>query len=481
MSITLSKPVICLFGTPSPTRSSELDEAQAYKNRQFATRIQGVGGAGSMRAEDLELKLDYLRERHGTRVATFATATPISNSLAEMYVMQSYLQPEALERSGVAHFDAWAATFGRTVTALELAPDGASYRLTSRFARFRNVPELLSMFASVADVRGADALALVRPALAGGRAETVVVAPSDGLASYVAGLAERAERVRSRAVRPEEDNMLKISGDGRKAALDLRLVGEVADGTTKVAAAAERIAQVFHDSREFLYTEATGEISDRHGGFQMVFCDLGTPGGRGTFNAYDELRDHLVRRGVPEGEIRFVHEAGDDRAKAELFAACRAGTVAVLVGSTEKMGVGTNVQTRLVALHHLDCPWRPADIEQREGRALRQGNQNAEVAIVRYVTEGSFDVFMWLVNRTRGSTTLPAPGAIMVTKQCWQGRRSSWTSGRTIPGAMPLPCGMWRRSRHGLSARSSRPPTTRWSSRSRTPTTSALSARRTPT
>lgn len=328
-------------------------------------------------------------------MATFATATPISNSLAEMYVMQSYLQPEALERAGVAHFDAWAANFGRTVTALELAPDGASYRLTSRFARFRNVPELLSMFASVADVRGAEALALVRPALAGGRAETVVVAPSDGLASYVAGLAERAERVRSRAVSPEEDNMLKISGDGRKAALDLRLVGEAADGTTKIAAAAERIAEVFHESRHFVYTEATGEISYRPGGFQMVFCDLGTPGGHGAFNAYDELRDHLVLRGVPEGEIRFVHEAGDDRAKAELFAACRAGKVAVLVGSTEKMGVGTNVQTRLVALHHLDCPWRPADIEQREGRALRQGNQNAEVAIVRYVTEGSFDVFMW--------------------------------------------------------------------------------------
>ena len=372
------------------------DEAHALKGRQFPTRIQGVGGAGSQRAEDMELKLAYLRSRHGERVATFATATPIANSLAEMYVMQSYLQPEAMTDAGVAQFDAWAANFGRTIAALELAPDGASYRLTSRFARFRNVPELLTMFHSVADVRTAEDLRLPTPTVVGGRAETVVVDPTPGLREYVGRLADRAERVRNRMVLPEEDNMLKISGDGRKAALDLRLVGMRQDGErTKVVVAAERIASIYHDTRELGYRDPSGTVSGGAGALQIVFCELGTPKGDGGWSVYGELRRGLADRGVPERLVRFVHEAGDDRAKAELFAACREGRVAVLVGSTEKMGVGTNIQARLIALHHLDCPWRPGDIEQREGRALRQGNQNPAVHIIRYVTEGSFDVFMF--------------------------------------------------------------------------------------
>ena len=372
-----------------------VDEAHAFKNKEFATHVQGVGGAGSKRATDLELKLAHLRRRHGERVATFATATPIANSIAEMWVMQSYLQPGMLALAGVESFDAWAATFGRTVTGLELAPDGGSYRIHSRFARFANVPELLTMFRATADVRGAKDLGLAIPRLRGGGPQTVVVPPSEELRDYVEELVERAEAVRNRQVRPDEDNMLKVAGDGRKAALDLRLVDREPDPAGgKIAACAERVAAIYHETRDRVYGGPTGEASPRPGALQVVFCDLGTPH-PGAWSVYGELRAQLMGRGIPEPMVRFVHEAGDDRAKAELFAACRDGRVAVLIGSTEKMGVGTNVQRRLVALHHLDCPWRPADIAQREGRALRQGNQNEEVGIYRYATEGSFDVYMW--------------------------------------------------------------------------------------
>jgi N12 class adenine-specific DNA methylase/SAM-dependent methyltransferase len=372
-----------------------VDEAHGWKNRPLASRIAGVGGAGSQKAEDLEMKLGYVRSRYGNRVTTFATATPIANSLSEMWVMQSYLQPERLAAAGVATFDAWAATFGRTVTALELSPDGGSYRINTRFARFANVPELLTMFRATADVRGAAQLALDVPALAGGAPKTVVVPASTELQAYVAELVERAEQVRQRRVTPSEDNMLKVSGDGRKAALDLRLVGREPDPEGgKIAAAAAAIAERYHAEKTATYADRAGQPSPRPGSLQIVFCDLGTPH-PGQWSVYAELRDELVRRGVPEAEVRFVHEAADDKAKAELFAGCRDGRVAVLIGSTEKMGVGTNVQARLSALHHLDCPWRPADIAQREGRAIRQGNQNPQVAITRYVTEGSFDVFCW--------------------------------------------------------------------------------------
>jgi hypothetical protein len=342
----------------------------------------------------MALKLHCLRERHGARVATFATATPIANTVAEMYVMQTYLQPDALAAAGITAFDAWAATFGRTVTTLELAPDGGSYRLQSRFARFANVPELVAMFRAVADVRTVDQLGLAVPAIAGGGAEIVVVPASEGLERFVRSLVERAERVRARTVHPSEDNMLKVSGDGRRAALDLRLVGELPDPDGgKLAAAADRIAHIWRANADRVYLGDRGQPEPRRGALQLVFCDLGTP--RAGWSVYGELRDRLAARGLPAEQVRFGHDARDDRAKAELFEACRAGRVAVLVGSTEKMGVGTNVQHRAIALHHLDAPWRPADIEQREGRILRQGNQNPQVEIFRYVTERSFDTYMW--------------------------------------------------------------------------------------
>jgi N12 class adenine-specific DNA methylase len=372
-----------------------IDEAHLFKNLGFATRIPGVGGQGSQRAEDLAMKLRWLRERHG-RFATFATATPIANSVAEMYVMQAYLQPGALTQRGIGQFDAWAATFGTTVTALELAPDGGSYRMNTRFARFRNVPELVRMFAETADVQTAEMLALPIPAIAGGTAQTVVVAPSDELRGYVGELVARAEAIRNRVVQPDEDNMLKVTGDGRKAALDLRLVGRPPDPDGgKLAAVAGRTAALYHANADRTYRDHDGSASPRPGALQLVFCDLGTPRPGGGWSVYSAMRDQLVDRGVPADRIRFIHDAATDAAKAALFADCRDGRVAVLLGSTEKMGVGTNVQRRLVALHHLDAPWRPSDIAQREGRGLRQGNQNPEVHVVRYVTEASFDVYMW--------------------------------------------------------------------------------------
>lgn len=370
------------------------DEAHAHKNLGFPSHVQGLGGTGSQRAEDMALKLHTLRDRHGARVATFATATPITNTIGEMYVMQRYLQPDTLAAAGIASFDAWAATFGRTVTTLELAPDGGSYRINTRFARFANVPELVTMFRLIADIRTTEQLGLPTPAIIGGHPDTVVVDPSDGLLDYVGELVARSEKIRSRQVPPEEDNMLKVSGDGRAAALDLRLVGHRPDPRGgKIMAAATRIAGIWAEHAGQQFTDATGLPDPRPGALQLVFCELGTP--RATWNVYRELRDQLVTLGLPADQVRFIHEAADDRAKAELFEACRAGRVAVLVGSTQKMGVGTNVQRRAVALHHLDAPWRPADIEQREGRILRQGNHHSAVHIVRYVTERSFDVFMW--------------------------------------------------------------------------------------
>jgi len=372
-----------------------VDEAHAYKNRRVDSSIDGVAGGGSQRAQDLDAKLWALRRLHGPRVVTFATATPVANSMAELWVMQSYLHPDLLADVDLRTFDSWAANFGRTHTALELAPDGSSYRMQTRFARFQNVPELLTLYRQVADVRTSDDLDLPTPALAGGKAETVVVEPSEALTDYVADLAARAERIRNRAVDPAEDNMLKVTGDGRRAALDLRLVdaGTDLDGG-KLTVAAQRIAEIHHATRDHTYRDDAGHVAARRGALQLVFCDVSTPAGSG-WNAYDELRALLVSRGVPTESIRYMQQAQTDAAKAKLFAACRDGSVAVLIGSTETMGVGTNVQARAIAMHHLDAPWRPADIEQRDGRILRQGNQNPEVQVLRYVTEGSFDTYMW--------------------------------------------------------------------------------------
>ncbi len=372
-----------------------VDEAHAYKNRRVDSSIDGVANVGSQRAQDLDSKLWALRRMHGTRVVTFATATPVANSMAELWVMQCYLHPDLLASVDLRAFDAWAANFGRTHTALELAPDGASYRMQTRFARFQNVPELLTLYRQVADVRTIDDLDLPVPALAGGQAETIVVEPSDALVDYVADLASRAEAIRNRVVDPSEDNMLKVTGDGRRAALDLRLVGEDSPGEGgKLNVAAQRIAAIHHATRDLRYADEHGQLTLRPGALQLVFCDVSTPAAVG-WNAYDELRTLLARRGIDPGSIRYMQGAQTDVAKAKLFAACRDGTVSVLMGSTETMGVGTNVQTRAMAMHHLDAPWRPADIEQRDGRILRQGNQNPEVRVLRYVTEGSFDTYMW--------------------------------------------------------------------------------------
>lgn len=370
-----------------------VDEAHAYKNRRVDSSIDGVANTGSQRAQDLDAKLWAQRRMHGPRVVTFATATPVANSMAELWVMQSYLHPDLLDDVDLRAFDAWAANFGRTHTALELAPDGASYRMQTRFARFQNVPELLTLYRQVADVRTNDDLDLPVPALAGGQAETIVVPPSETLTNYVADLASRAEAVRNRAVDPTEDNMLKVTGDGRRAALDPRLVGEDPPGDGgKLTVAAQRIAAIYHATRDLGYTDDHGQLTLRPGALQLVFCDVSTPAAAG-WNAYDELRTLLVRRGIDAGSIRYMQDAKTDVAKAKLFAACRDGTVSVLIGSTETMGVGTNVQSRAIAMHHLDAPWRPADIEQRDGRILRQGNQNPEVRVLRYVTEGSFDTY----------------------------------------------------------------------------------------
>jgi len=372
-----------------------VDEAHLYKNLRTDSSIPDAKIEGSQRAQDLDMKIDWLRRRTpGGRAVTFATATPVANSVTETYVMQSYLRPDLLTAAGIEDFDTWAATFGEVVAGVELSPDGSTFRMKSRFAKFTNVPELLKMFHVAADVKTADDLDLPIPALAGDAPETVVVPASDELRALVEQLGRRADAVRARTVRPDEDNMLSISTDGRAGALDLRLLKQPRpQGPTKIDVAAETIASIWAEHRHDLFVGAEGEPDPVPGSLQLVFCDLGTP--QAAWNVYDELRDQLVARGLPRDAVRFVHDATNDRTKAELFAACRSGRVAVLVGSTEKMGVGTNVQERAVALHHLDCPWRPADLAQREGRILRQGNQHPQVRILRYVTEGSFDTYLW--------------------------------------------------------------------------------------
>jgi hypothetical protein len=369
-----------------------VDEADAYKNLFYTTkmsRIAGLPNSDSNRAFDMFMKTRYIRELTGGRGVVFATGTPISNTMAEMYTMLRYLGPELIEERGVAHFDAWAANFAEAVTALEPAPDGAGYRMHTRFAKFINLPELASIFRSVSDVQTADMLNLPRPAIATGKPQVVAAPASEPLKAYIKTLIKRAERLCSSRVDPCMDNMLKITGDGRKAALDMRLVDPFADayGDTKLSRAADRIRALWQTTRNELST-------------QLVFCDLSTPDPR-RFNVYDYMRSRLTAAGIPENAIAFIHDAESDLAETNLFNAVNAGRVRILIGSTEKMGAGMNVQRRLRALHHLDAPWRPRDIEQREGRILRQGNLNAEVEIYRYVTEGSFDAYMWQTLETK--------------------------------------------------------------------------------
>jgi N12 class adenine-specific DNA methylase/SAM-dependent methyltransferase len=376
------------------------DEGHRDKNLRTASNIPGVGIDGSQRASDMHMKLSYLREKHPARWGTRATATPIANSMAEMFTETRYLRPDLLEAAGIDDFDQWAATFGETVSGIEVAPDGSGFRLKSRFAKFTNVPELMRVFHVFGDVKTADDLKLPTPDLVarpgdGQRtAETVVVPPSFELKVFMSELAERAEKVRGAKPQRGDDNLLSIASDGRMAALDLRLVGRRTDEPGKIDVAADRIAGIWTEHRDDIYPRPDGTQHPARGSLQIVFADLGTPK-PGEWSVYEELRSRLVARGLPRERVRFVHEATNDREKGELFAASRNGQVAVLVGSTERMGVGTNVQERAVALHHLDCPWRPADIRQREGRILRQGNRNPEVQILRYVTEASFDGFVW--------------------------------------------------------------------------------------
>jgi hypothetical protein len=374
-----------------------IDEAHGYKNLRTPSNIPSMHVEGANRATDLHMKIEYLRQRRD-RVVTFATATPIANTMGEAYTMLRYLRPDLLDAAGITDFDVFAATFADTVTAIEVAPEGG-VRLATRFAKFINVPELLRPWHIAGDVKTAADLDLDIPQLAarpdGQRLpETVVVAPSDQLHTFIENLATRATNVRARTIHPSIDNMLRITSDGRAAALDLRLVALSTTETSKVDVAADTIATIWRQHRDTVYLNRDGQPHERPGALQIVFADLGTPTGKG-FDVYTALRDTLVDQGMPRDQVRFIHEARNDRDKHDLFDACRDGRIAVLIGSTEKMGVGTNVQTRAVALHHLDCPWRPADLQQREGRILRQGNQNPQVRILRYVTEGSFDSYSW--------------------------------------------------------------------------------------
>lgn len=371
-----------------------VDEAHYFKNLFYIskmTRIAGLPQTASERAFDMFLKVQFIQRTSGGTGVVFATGTPIANSVAEMFTMQRYLQMGALRKQRLHHFDSWAATFGEPVTAMELAPDGAGYRLNTRFARFVNVPELMQQFCQVADIQTAENLKLPVPEIHTGKPIVIRAPASRELKEIVAGLAKRAEALRNGRVDPSEDNMLKITSEGRKAALDLRLLHSRAPDhpDSKVNKAVERIFEIWKETAE---NRAT----------QLVFCDLSTPSHfRGRFSVYDDIKRKLVARGIPENEIAFIQDYDADAQKLALFKEVRAGRVRVLMGSTQKMGTGTNVQERLIALHHLDAPWRPADVEQREGRILRQGNQNAAVQIYRYVTEGSFDAYMWQTLETK--------------------------------------------------------------------------------
>ena len=403
-----------------------VDEAHAYKNLFLTTKMRNVAGLSTSEAQkstDMFLKCRYMDELTGGRGVIFATGTPISNSMTEMYTMQRYLQYGTLQRNNMTHFDAWASTFGETTTAIELAPEGTGYRARTRFSKFFNLPELMSMFKEVADIKTADQLNLPTPTP---HYETVVVQPTEVQKAMVQSLSERAGKVHSGSVDPRVDNMLKITSDGRKLGLDQRLINPLLpdDPGSKVNACINNIFRIWQDGADEKLT-------------QLVFCDISTPKGmertaqqtepevsdapkeddemtllepvddltelarvssnavESNFNVYEDIRSKLIARGVPPEEIAFIHDANTEVKKKELFAKVRAGQVRVLIGSTAKMGAGTNCQDRLIALHDLDCPWRPGDLEQRSGRIVRQGNMNPDVQIYRYATEGTFDSYLW--------------------------------------------------------------------------------------
>ena len=361
-----------------------IDESHFYKNLYLYTKMRNVGGIAQTEAQkssDLFMKCRYLDEITGNRGTVFATGTPVSNSMVELYSVQRYLQYDTLAQNGLQHFDSWASTFGETVTALELAPEGTNYRAKTRFAKFYNLPELMQMFREVADIQTADMLKLPVPKV---NYHNIKTKPSEIQTEMVASLAKRAEKVRARLVEPNIDNMLKITNDGRKLALDQRMIDPMLPGDpdSKVNACVDNVYRIWEEHAD---TKAT----------QLVFCDLSTPKNDGTFNVYDDMREKLIARGIPAEQIRFIHEANTDAQKKELFGKVRSGEVRVLFGSTPKMGAGTNVQDRLIAIHNLDCPWRPSDLEQRQGRIERQGNMFPEVEVYRYVTEQTFDAYLY--------------------------------------------------------------------------------------
>ena len=363
-----------------------VDESHNFKNLFLYTKMRNVAGISqtdAQKSSDMFMKCRYMDELTGGRGIVFATGTPVSNSMTELYTIMRYLQYDTLMRMGMGHFDSWAATFGETVTAIELSPEGTGYRAKTRFARFFNLPELISIFKEAADIQTSDMLNLPVP-----DAEFIneVLKPSEEQQDMVAAFSERAESVRAGMVNPKEDNMLKITNDGRKCALDQRLLNELLPDAekSKVNTCVENAFQVWEEGKEQKTT-------------QLIFCDLSTPKGDGTFNVYDDVRNKLTEKGIPKEEIAFIHEYNTEVKKAELFAKVRAGQVRILMGSTPKLGAGTNVQDRLIALHHLDCPWKPSDLEQQEGRILRQGNLNEKVKIFRYVTENTFDAYMWQI------------------------------------------------------------------------------------
>ena len=363
-----------------------VDESHSFKNLFLYTKMRNVAGISqtdAQKSSDMFMKCRYMDELTGGRGITFATGTPISNSMTELYTIMRYLQYDTLMRMGMGHFDSWAATFGETVTAIELSPEGTGYRAKTRFARFFNLPELISIFKEAADIQTSDMLNLPVP-----EAEFIneVLKPSEEQQEMVSAFSERAESVRGGLVNPTVDNMLKITNDGRKCALDQRLLNELLPDAekSKVNTCVENAFQVWEEGKADRTT-------------QLIFCDLSTPKGDGTFNVYDDVRNKLTEKGIPKEEIAFIHEYNTEAKKAELFAKVRTGQVRILMGSTPKLGAGTNVQDRLIALHHLDCPWKPSDLEQQEGRILRQGNQNDKVKIFRYVTENTFDAYMWQI------------------------------------------------------------------------------------
>ncbi|HFU6812261.1 TPA: helicase-related protein [Streptococcus agalactiae] len=362
-----------------------IDEAHNYKNLFLHTKMRNVAGIGqseAFKSSDMYMKCRYMDEMTDGKGVVFATGTPISNSMTELYTMQRYLQYDYLKARGLEHFDAWASTFGETENTFELSPEGTGYRQKTRFSKFYNLPELMSMFKEVADIKTSDMLNLPVPEA---NFEVIKTKPTEEQKEILEAISERADAVRNNQVEPTVDNMLKITNDGKKLALDQRLINPLLpdDPNSKVNVCVKNIFSIWDKTKENSST-------------QLVFSDMSTPKGDGEFNIYDDIKNKLVNMGIPKEEIAFIHEADTDKQKDELFSKVRRGEVRVLLGSTQKMGAGTNVQNKLIALHDLDVPWRPSDLEQRSGRIVRQGNENDKVNIFRYVTENTFDAYLWV-------------------------------------------------------------------------------------